>query len=191
MRPPALIQEHRSQPKNKKIAYIFRKLKFLKNIFPTKFSPLSSRILFFQRTSSPRAWLVSTAFCGWGPEIKVFSKQNSPPLVPLIFYRQNDAIFFFWSAAARKFTAKLKKICLNKKQLLLTSFLKKIFREEYQLSSAQLAQLKKWVSSARSAQEKFLASSARSAQGKVLASSAQLSSAIFFKICNSATALHP
>jgi hypothetical protein len=52
-------------------------------------------------------------------------------------------------------------------------------------SSAQLAQLKKWVSSARSAQEKFLASSARSAQGKVLASSAQLSSAFFFKICNS------
>ena len=49
VRPPALIQEHRSQPKNKKIAYIFRKLKFLKNIFPTKFSPLSSRILSFQR----------------------------------------------------------------------------------------------------------------------------------------------
>jgi len=79
--------------------------------------------------------------------------------------------FFFWSAAARKFTAKLKKICLNKKQLLLTSFLKKNFREEYQLSSAQLAQLKKWVSSA---QEKFYASSARSAQQKILASSAQL-----------------
>ena len=80
--------------------------------------------------------------------------------------------FFFLSAAARKFTAKLKKICLNKKQLLLTSFLKKNFREEYQLSSARSAKKMGQLSSGEILRQLSSLSSAKSF-GQL--SSAQLS----------------
>jgi hypothetical protein len=45
--------------------------------------------------------------------------------------------FYFWSAAVRNFSAKLKEICLNKKQLLLTTFRKKNFAKN--TSSARSA----------------------------------------------------
>lgn len=57
-------------------------MKELINQVPPLFFPLS----FSQRTSSPRARLVTTVLCGRGPEMKLFLfHQIASPLVPTKF----------------------------------------------------------------------------------------------------------